>query len=163
MKNSSIVFLLIAATILLFHSCRKDKGETEIDKQLYNEINQSGFTYYQNGSVLAGAGVSPHGSFKLRFNTIAMSALDNTGELPVGNMFPVGSVIVKEITTGNTTNLYAIIKKDPANKYAANGWIWVELETNGASLYSAAKRGSDCTGCHGETPNRDMVRTFDFH
>ena len=164
MKNLVLVFGILSTLIVVFHSCRKDHGETDVDKLLFQAINQdTGYTYYQNGSVLAGAAASPHGSFKLRYNTIAQSVLDASGELPAGNSFPTGSVIVKEIMNGGSINLYAIMKKDPTNQYAESGWLWAEIKPNGTASFTAAKKGSGCVGCHGETPNRDFIRTFDFH
>jgi len=163
MKKTSLLFVFIASTIIGLHSCRKDHGETDVDKLLFKTIQDTGYTYYQNGSVLAGAAASPHGSFKLRYNAIAQSVLDANGELPSGNSFPTGSVIVKEIISGGSIDLFAVMKKDPANQYAESGWLWAEIKTSGTAIYTAAKRGSDCVGCHGETPNRDFIRTFDFH
>ena len=163
MKKTPFTFILITITIVSLQSCLKDHIQTDIDKLLYTELLQSGFTYYHNGEVLAGAAASPHGSFKLRFNAIAKSALDNTGALPKGSSFPNGSVIVKEITTGSSIELYAVMKKDSTNIFAASGWLWAELQPNGSAAYSAVKRGGECLGCHSEIPNRNLVRTFDFH
>ncbi len=163
MKNVVLVFAILSTVIVVLHSCRKDHGETDIDKLLFLTVKDTGYTYYQNGSVLAGAAASPHGSFKLRFNTTAQSVLDASGELAAGSSFPTGSVIVKEIMEGGAISLYAIMQKDPTNQYAESGWLWAEIKPNGTASFTAAKRGSGCVGCHGETPNRDFIRTFDFH
>jgi hypothetical protein len=130
---------------------------------LYSEITQQGYTYYKNGEVLNAASQSPHGSFKLRFNSIAASALDSMKELPPGNSFPQGSVIVKEVTGSGGVSLYAVMKKDAASESSASGWVWAELNTDGTAHYSTANKGIGCTGCHSESPHRDLVRTFDLH
>lgn len=163
MKKYFTAVLILSISIINFHACRKDKGTTDIDKQLYNEVMQADTTYYQNGNVLSGAAASPHGSFRLRFNSIAAGALDINGELPAGNTFPDGSLIVKEIISGGEISLYAVMKKDLSSNSAASGYLWAEYQTNGTVVFSAAKAGSGCIGCHSESPNRDLVRTFDFH
>ncbi len=163
MKKVAVLLLMISGTMLFFNSCRKDKGESDVDKLLFKEINQSGYTYYQNGNILPGASASPHGSFKLRFNATADSALDASGELPAGSTFPTGSVIVKEVISAGSISVYAVMKKDPNNLYEGSNWVWAEFQPNGNAIYSSAKSGSDCIGCHSEAPNRDLVRSFDFH
>jgi len=59
--------------------------------------------------------------------------------------------------------LYAVMKKDPSNGNAGNGWIWAEFETNGTVKTSVSAKGSACISCHSGTPNRDLIRTFDLH
>ena len=155
-----IGFILLVMSI---QSCKKDKVDTEADDTLYNEISASGYSYYQNGNLLAGAAPSTHGSFKLRFNAIALAALDSTGKLPTGNNFPTGSIVVKEIFSGNSINLLAVMKKDPSNKNAGSSWVWAEYKTDGSVAFSADKKGNGCIGCHSGSPNRDLIRAFDLH
>src|SRR4051812_7607268 len=90
-KIPIIITLLLAG--IFFTSCKKDKTDTDTDEALYNEVKASGYSYYQGGNILPGASSSPHGSFKLRFNSVAQTALDTTGELPTGTAFPIGSII----------------------------------------------------------------------
>lgn len=149
--------------IVAIQSCKKDNAVTDADNALYAEITAGGYTYYQNGNLLSGVSPSPHGSFKLRFNATALAALDSTGELPTGNSFPTGSIIVKEIYSGNSINLYAVMKKDPTNENAGSGWMWAEFNTDGSAAFSTGEKGDGCVSCHSGTPNRDLTRTFDLH
>jgi hypothetical protein len=160
-KIATLIFLF--TIILVIHSCKKEDKDTDADQALYNEVKASGYTYYQNGVTLAGAPQSPHGSFKLRFNSVANAALDSTGELPAGSAFPTGSVIVKEVYDGSSLHLYAVMKKDPSNENAGSGWLWAELNTDGSTEHSTGKKGDGCVSCHSNSPNRDFSRTFDLH
>jgi len=160
-KWNTIVILFIS--VMTMQSCKKDKADTDADHALYDEIKTAGFTYYQNGNLLAGVSPSPHGAFKLRFNAVALAALDSTGELPAGSSFPAGSLLVKELFTGNNITLYSVMKKDPSNENAGSGWVWAEFKTDGAASFSTGKKGNGCISCHGGLPNRDLTRTFDLH
>lgn len=144
-------------------ACTNDKISVDEDAVLFGDVMSGGYHYYQTGNLLSGISPSPHGSFKLRFNETAFAVLDSTGELPSGSRFPVGSVIVKEVYSGNNNSLYAVIKKEPSNSLAKDGWLWAELNTDGSTHYSAGNKGSGCSGCHGGAPNRDFIRTFDLH
>ena len=163
MKRTIITIGLIVTYIVVIQSCKKDKVDTDADNALYSEITAGAYTYYQSGTLLSGVSPSPHGSFKLRFNAIALAALDTTGELPSGSSFPTGSIIVKEIFGGSTINLYAVMKKDPLNGNAGSGWVWAEFNTDGSSVFSTGKKGDGCISCHNGSPNRDLTRTFDLH
>jgi len=163
MKPSTILAVFMLTVIVLIQSCKKDKNDTDADSALYDEIKAGGFTYYQNGNLLSGVSPSPHGAFKLRFNAIALSALDSTGELPTGGSFPTGSLLVKELFSGSSINLYSVMKKDPSNGNAGSGWVWAELHTDGSASFSTGKKGDGCISCHSGSPNRDLTRTFDLH
>lgn len=158
MKNSGPIVIL-----LLFFSCTKDRGI--LDGQLTDEklfmltADTVNATWYQNGQFLSPAGGSPHGTFKLRFNPVAASVLDSTGELPVNGTFPDSSLLVKEVynvPNGNLT-VYAVM-------YKRKGvWNWAEYGPGGNSIFSVFNNSNTCTDCHRQTPNRDEVRTFDLH
>lgn len=163
MKNTSFVLLTAILSIVVIQACKKNKADKAADKELFDELTQSGYSYYQGGNILSGVSPSPHGAFKLRFNSIAQAALDTTGELPTGASFPNESIIVKELYSGSNLVLYAVMKKDPSNKNAGNGWLWAEYETDGSTVFSISKKGSSCTSCHSGSPNRDLTRTFDLH
>jgi len=160
MKNI-IIFSFFAIAAICFFACAKDKGDVSglfSDKKLFELAqNSTGHTYYQNGAALPAAGNSPHGSFRLRFNPKAFSALDSLGELPAGNVFPDSSLLVKEALSGNNVNLYAVMYKKQG------AWLWAEYKPDGETVYSLFKDPSGCTSCHSQTPNRDFVRTFDLH
>ncbi len=163
MNQVAPIILSFITGMLIFQSCEKEKGDPAADLELYNEINSGNYSYYQNGTVLPAAAPSPHGPFKLKFNAIAQAALDSTGELPAGGSFPSGSVIVKEIQSNGQLSVHAVMKKSPSASNSASGWIWAEFNADGSVLYGSGKKGKACTGCHGGSPNRDMVRSFDLH
>ena len=146
--------------ILLFHSCAKDKGPVPFqvsDRSLFELVQHTaGSGYYQSGAVLPGAGNSPHGSFKLRMNSVAQRVLNSAGELPAGGTFPDSSLIVKELQLPGTTQ-YAVMYKDGAS------WAWAELSASGNAVYSVTSKGASCIPCHSGSTNRDLVRTFDLH
>lgn len=161
MKKKAISVLLLLL-IIWVTACRKDKSLTA-DKLVYNEMQEGGFTYYQNGSLLNGVSPSPHGAFKLRFNGIALAALDSLGELPKGGIFPTGSVLVKEVYENGSLSLYVVMKKDPSNEHEGSGWLWAEYNPDGTVDYPLNKKGQDCIGCHSGGISRDLTRTFDLH
>jgi hypothetical protein len=154
--------LLIMITIVVINACRKDKLDV-VDRPLYDEISESGYTYFQNGNLLTGVSPSPHGAFKLRFNSIAWAALDSTGRLPKGTRFPEGSILVKEVYENGELSLYVVMKKDPSSQHEGNEWLWAEYATDGSVDYSIKKQGQDCIGCHSGGVSRDLTRTFDLH
>ncbi len=161
-----LISIFITAGVI--HSCKSDDDDEppapNADEALFTEVTASGYTFYQGGSILPPDSASPHGFFKLRFNSIALAVLDSTGELPSGSTFPEGSILVKEVYTGGgNLDLYAVIKKAPSNTNAGGGWLWAEYDTNGAVSFSVSNKGSGCVSCHSLAPNRDLVRTFDFH
>ena len=164
MKKTAITIGLAFISILFIQSCEKDKIETkDSDVDLFNKVIQGGYIYYQGGAILNPASPSPHGNFKLRFNATAFAALDTSGELPAGNSFPTGSVLVKELYNGGTLTQYAVINKDPANPNAGSGWVWAEFNTSGTAVFSTANKGDGCISCHSGSPARDLVKTFDLH
>lgn len=155
------------ALIALLNGCANNDLEQPnavdaTDEGLSEEAMADEFSYYQNGDILSPASESPHGSFKLKFNAIAQSALDN-GELPLNESFPQGSVLVKEVYQNSTLVLLAVMKKLPADPNAGSGWLWAEYQLSGVPLVSLESNGNSCVNCHNGTPNRDLVRTFDLH
>jgi hypothetical protein len=155
----------LAAFAILGHGCSNSSQDpmppADANGALFAEVTASGYTYYQSGATLPGLG--PHGSFKLRFNSVAAGALDSSGELPSGGSFPTGSILVKEVHNGSTLTLYAVMKKDPANANAGSGWLWAEMGPSGAVVVSVTAKGSGCVSCHSLSPNRDLSRVFDLH
>lgn len=163
MKNYIAFAFLFSVSVIAIQSCKKT---TEEDMLLFNEINSgTGYTYYiGTPSITAGAGNSPHGFERVRFNSIAQTALDSTGKLPAGASFANGSIIVKEVysSTSGAINLYAVMKKATNNSAAGSGYLWAEFETDGKAVFSTSKKGSSCTSCHSGSTNRDLVRVFDL-
>ncbi len=163
MKKSIFVAALLSAFIITVQSCKKDKTDPDSDNRLFGELSSGAYSNYEGGALLSAASPSPHGSFKLRFNSTATAALDTTGELPSGSSFPTGSVIVKDVYDGTNIKLHAIMKKDPAATNSGSGWLWGEYNTDGSVIFSTGKKGDGCISCHSGTPNRDLTRTFDLH
>ena len=163
MKKSFFVTGLLLAFIITIQSCKKDKTDPDSDNRLFEELSSGTYSDYQGGIILSAASPSPHGSFKLRFNATATSALDTTGEIPSGNSFPSGSVIVKDVYDGTTLKLHAVMKKDPGSTNSGSGWLWAEYNTDGSVIFSTGKKGDGCISCHSGSPNRDLTRTFDLH
>lgn len=168
MKKQITPFVLVFIVVVFFSACVnhefRDVAESvNTNESLFTELDAGTYQYYQNGATLPPASASPHGSFRLRFNDIASSSLDNSGELPVNSTFKEGSIIVKEVYRNNELSLYAVMKKATTDPSAANGWLWAEYALDGIAVFSINQKGTSCTNCHSETPNRDFVRTFDFH
>ena len=160
MKIKVLLFTLPILFFIVISSCKKEKHTNE---DLYEESKASGLTFYKNkDSILSPAGGSPHGTFKLKFNSAATVAFDSNGKLPAGGTFPNGSLIVKEVYSGGQIILYAVMKKSDS-EFAANGWLWAEYKPDGGTEYSVSKKGGACTSCHSGSTNRDLVRTFDLH
>jgi Cytochrome P460 len=154
--------------VILFKSCvDHDISDPEIvdatDESLFNEANESGYTYYQSGNTISPAAQSPHGTYKLRFNSTALQALDGNSELPENGQFPNGSILVKEVYQNSTLSILAVMKKAPTDASAGDGWLWAEYRPDGSSAFSITAKGNGCISCHNDTPNRDLVRTFDLH
>lgn len=171
MGKKILIGAILSITLMWGASCEyNDLSEKslvpeqpETNESLTEEINAGSFHYFRNGELLSAASASPHGSFKLRFNEIAWSALDSNEELTTGGSFPAGAIIVKEAFAADTIRYIAAMKKKPADENAGEGWVWLEYGTNGALVYGVEQKGVVCVGCHSVTPHRDFVRTFDLH
>ncbi len=159
-RTITTYFFIAALLFIVAQSCKK----TRLNDSIYEEASGSGLSFYLGtDSVFNPAGGSPHGDFKLKFNSTAAAALDGTGRLPVGGSFPDGSLIVKEASTGSSSMIYAIMKKDSDSKFAANGWLWAEYKPDGEIVYNIKEKGVACISCHSASTNRDQVRSFDLH
>jgi hypothetical protein len=145
------------------HEISDPSVEPTTDLSLFEQGTENSFTYYQNGNILQAESPSPHGQFKLRFNTIATTVLDATGELPADGKFPNGSIVVKEAYQNNALTGLIIIKKASTDANASNGWLWGFYSLDGVATISIEEKGSQCVGCHSSSPNRDLIRTFDLH
>ena len=167
--NRKITLLLAALSLFIamkscvYHDVSDMKTSENTDQSLFDEIGEGGFIYFQNGSTLSPDPASPHGLFKLRFNSIAGASLDSNGELPAGGKFKEGSLVVKEVYQNNNLAVYAVMKKAPSDNSSGNGWLWSEYALDGTPLSSIEGQGAGCINCHSNTPNRDLVRTFDLH
>ena len=159
-KNITLSLLFLTAISLAIFSCKKKKT----NEALYEEAKSGSLTFYKGKDTLWDPkGGSPHGYFKLKFNQTALNALGADGKLPAGQTFPDGSVIVKEIYSGGSITLYAVMKKDPKSKFASNKWVWGEYKPNGKVVIGVNKEGKDCVSCHTSGVTRDLTLSFDLH
>jgi hypothetical protein len=165
MKLSKLTTLFFSFVLLaLVATGCKHPTTTSDDQAIIDEVMTGTLLFYQgNDVVLNGAGNSPHGNFKLLFNQTAWNALDSTGKLPVGGTFPDGSLVVKEIIKGGSTDLYAVMQKKPSSGLSNLGWVWNEFKPNGGLVIGAEDKGSACVGCHRGNTNRDFTNSFDLH
>ena len=161
-------FLVLACMSLqlVLGSCKHEVDGAPFDAQLFQDAVAGGSVYYVGTpTITGGAGNSPHGFMRIRFDSIAYAALDTTGVLPIDQLFPNGSIIVKEVYTSATGSLdhYTVMKKDLGSPVEGSGWVWGEYLPDGTVKYSALERGAACISCHSQAPNRDLVRAFDLH
>lgn len=153
-----IFFMVIISCV--FYSCKKDIGENPLlaftDKALLDSANNSAaFVYYKNDPTAVYSGINgPHGAFKLKFNKKAFLSLKDNGKLPVGQKFPDGSMIVKEV---QSNGLYAIMYK------RSGSWLWAEVNKDGTVAFSVYKNGDGCISCHSQSGNRDLAVSFNFY
>lgn len=159
-KPLTIICFILTLLSCIFYSCTKDIAKNPLlaysDKALIDSVkNDAAFMYYKNDPSIVYSGTSgPHGAFKLKFNKTAYSALTDNGKLPIGQSFPNGSFIVKEI---QSDGLLAIMyKKD-------GSWLWAEFYKNGSVLYSVNKDPQTCISCHSQNGQRDLVVSFNFY
>ncbi len=156
--------LALTALMAISSTSCKHAEVTSDDIAIMDEVMAGGLLFYQgNDAVLSESGNSPHGDFKLLFNQTAWDALDSTGRLPVGGTFPEGSLIVKDIVNGNSTDLYAVMLKSPNSSLSNLGWLWNEFKPDGSVVIGVSDKGDACVGCHRGNTNRDFVNSFDLH
>jgi hypothetical protein len=158
------VFVLVMFQACEYHNLEPPDPIDATDESLFAEADAEGFVYYREGNVIpSDNNPGPHGFFKLRFNSKAVTALGPDGKLAENGRFPEGSVIVKELYLNSTLNILAVMKKAPSDGHAEEGWIWAEYHLDGRPAISLEEKGARCVFCHIQTPNRDLVRTFDAH
>lgn len=154
-------FFLI--TILTINSCKKEKQAEGTDKELYEmSKNSNGFVWYKNSSSLldkSSGSAHPQPFLRTRYNSIAATKLDSNGKVMLDAEFPEGSLIVKELFDNSTTlGRYAILYKKSASPDAdAKGWVWGYINSDGAVVESASKKGTSCISCHSQADNIDYM------
>ena len=165
MKKYILIFSSLLTIGILTHSCTKDENET-IDEDLKAQATAGNLTAYKNTPHdTITMSDSPHDRFTIWFNEKAVTALDPTsGELPSGDAFPEGSLIVKTrfAIKGGPAIGYLVMKKDPGNTLSQSGYVWGEYLIDGTIVHSAREKGSTCIGCHAGGTNRDFIRVFDI-
>ncbi|MBL7924037.1 MAG: cytochrome P460 family protein [Bacteroidia bacterium] len=166
MKTRILAQMLLVAMVFLLASCKKEEEkEKKANTDLYCEINAGPYAYYSGTPVITEGLGGAHGFMKVRFNSVAQTALDSSGKLPTGSAFPNGSVIVKEVynSLGGGLQLYAVMKKENWNEYAGSSWLWGEYRPGGEVVFSVAKKGNGCISCHSSPDHRDLTKVFDLH
>lgn len=148
--------------ILLVVSCSKKVGTNPelaySDSALFDSTQNSNYQYYKNNPSLLLSGVhGPHGTFKLRFNSIAYKALTDSAKLPLNTKFPNGSFLVKDVYKNGAIDIYAYMYKRNGN------WLWGEVQSNGKFLFKAVDGAKACVGCHSQTGHRDNTLVFKFY
>lgn len=156
---ASFSFFLLSATL---HSCKKDEPAEGIDLELYNMATETdGFTWFENSDAwLPKSSGSAHNfaNLRTRYNSTAATQLDAAGRIRGNAAFPDGSLVVKELSDGNSPALYAILYKQSDSEYAdANGWVWGYVNADQTVRTPAEDRGSGCIGCHSQTDNLDYM------
>ncbi|MES2558572.1 MAG: cytochrome P460 family protein [Bacteroidota bacterium] len=167
------IILLAAIFSICAVACKKDADpksgtptpQVNMDSLLYAKSKEPGFGWYQQNDVIKRSSTASSHSkyFRVRFNSVALVALTDSGRLPKGGAFPQGSLVVKELFDSTTAPLkyLAMMYKDPNNSLAVNGWVWLELKGDGGNYISATEKGAQCFGCH-SVNSRDQVRVFDL-
>ncbi len=158
-KNKILIIFVLAFLATVIISCKKKKT----NDALLEESKSVDLSFYKSkDTIYSPAGGSPHGNFKLKFNSQAVSKLDPSGKLPAGGSFDDGALIVKEIYSGTELTLYAVMKKDRKSKFSSKGWLWAEYEPSGKVVYNVSSQGKACTSCHSSS-DKDLTRSFDLH
>ena len=188
MKIRHTIYFIFVAIIgaIFYSSCAQEKADEAVpssmssipDGQLYSMALGSGFTFYKNNpdTLPFTPGGGGHGGFvRIKFNAIAKSALGSDGKLPIGQIFPEGSFIVKEIYQQKGGLLFRIAVMYKTNKDLNQGssWVWAEYNADGSNVSGVSNKGSACISCHsitasnspvgGDQGNRDLVRFFGLH
>lgn len=163
-RYTNIICAAFGLTIvaLTLNSCKKDEPAEGIDLELYNMATEtSGFTWFENSdSWLPKSSGSAHNfnNLRTRYNTTAATQLDGNGRINANASFPDGSLVVKELSDGNSPALYAILYKQSNHEFAdANGWVWGYVNADQTVRTPAEDRGSGCISCHSQADNIDYM------
>lgn len=152
---------LCVPMIVFFVACTNKNLSPRLpysDQSLLDSTSNTNYKYYNNKPDTFFSGIhGPHGTFKLRFNSIAYKVLTDNGKLPIGSKFPEGSFIVKDVYKNNAISFYAYMYK------RNNKWIWGEAYKNGEFIAKASDGEKLCVGCHSQSGNRDLAVTFQFY
>lgn len=161
--NQKFLILFVGTLVFLLMACRHERDGAQQDAELLREAQTQAIYYLADSALLPGISPSPHGSFRLRYNEVFKNFLDDMENVPMGESVPNGSIIMKDIYTGNTITQIAIMKKDASNPDAGLGWLWAEYYADGNAFVTTVDQGAVCTGCHSTVPNSDLTKTFDLH
>lgn len=144
-------------------ACKHDPDPSAIDAELYLlALNTDGNVWYKHSDQLlpksSGSGHSQP-LLRTRYNEVAATVLDGDGKVQPDAVFPIGSLVVKELCEDDgSINTYAVLLKRPAEPAAdPNGWVWGYLRANGDVRASALDQGAGCRTCHGQTGHIDQT------
>jgi len=152
-------FSIIAITL---QSCKKDEPAEGIDRELYDmALETDGFVWFElSDAWLPKSSGSAHNfaNLRTRYNATAATQLDANGRIDTNASFPEGSLVVKELSDGNSSELYAILYKRSDSEFAdANGWVWGYVNADATVRTSAEDKGAGCIGCHSQQDNIDYM------
>jgi hypothetical protein len=163
-------YFLLLLVVIFFSGCVSDKQEGAVvsDASLFGlATSVSAFSYYKNSpDTLDADPASPHFAFvRVKFNPRATASLNVSLSGLSAASFPDESLIVKEVydTRGGGLQVYAVMLKMRGAGNNGDGWIWGEYRADGTVIYSAARKGDQCVGCHRLPGAVDLVRTFALH
>jgi len=164
MKTNAIWLVMIILATVFIASCKDKEDEKAItDQVLIEKISESEYSYYSTDTIQARG---PHVPFiMVRFNPTAKAVLNEDNKIELGQTFPEGSIIVKEIYNtkgGDLVRQYVMMKK-PNDPNAATNWIWSAYSASNAVEQSVTLKGVGCFECHSIAPHRDGVKMFDIH
>ncbi len=152
--------LLLSVLAFLFCCTKKVGNDPQLgyrDKALFDSTQNLTYKFYKNKDTLLSGAHGPHGTFKLRFNSIAYNVLTDNGKLPVNGVFPEGSFVVKDIYKNGSIDIYAYM-------YKHNGsWLWGEAHADGKFAVTAKYGATSCVPCHSQAGNRNLVVAFNFY
>jgi hypothetical protein len=163
-------YFLFIILILEFISCvsEKQEGLVVTDETVVSLAkNVSSFTYFKNSTdTLQTDPSSEHGLYmRVRMNSRALTAMNDSVSNAILDAFPDESMIVKEMydARGGPLTGFVLIYKLHNGANQNHGWIWGEYTADGSTVYSVGKKGDRCLGCHMESTNVDLIRTFSLH
>ena len=155
----SMITILAMGTL----GCQHDTTGDPLEEDLLELAKDTdGATWYkETDSLLPRSSGSGHGQalLRTRFNSLASTALDDSGKVVPDTLFPNGSVIVKELfSDANTLDQYAVMFKKPSHPYAdEDGWVWGYMRPDGEVREPARNKGTACRNCHGQQGSIDFT------
>jgi len=118
--------------------------------QLWNQLETAAYTSWDSapGFEEQQPSTGPHGdSVRIFVNDTVAAALTD----PAQAAWPSGSIIVKDVYTGDALTHIAVMQK------TTTGWYWAEYDATGSVLAQGLATPS-CQTCHDE--GSDGVRSF---